>query len=563
MPDTSPALPEHSQGWSDRSIQVALVGFGPWGRNLARNLHSLGALACVCEVDPSGRQAALRLYPQALVVESPEQVPAHMAVVVAAPAAQHARLAALFLGRDQHVFVEKPLALHVEECPPLLELARAKGRVLMVGHLLHHHPAVIALDQLVQQGALGRLLYMYSNRLNLGRIRREENSLWSFAPHDIAVMLRLTRSMPAKVTATGGYFLHPQIADSTVTHLTWDSGVQAHIYVSWLHPFKEQRLVVVGQDAMAVFDDRLPLDQKLVLYRHGVQWTDGIPQPVKAEPEAVPLPADEPLRREMQAFLDAIADPRQPIVADGAEGLRVLTVLDAAERSLQTGGQPMAMWNGQGVAAAALSSPPAALHAGVTIHESAVVGKSAQIGVGTKVWHFSHVMDGARLGRDCVVGQNCFVQAGAILGDRVRLQNNVSVYDGVELGDGVFCGPSCVFTNVVRPRAEVSRRGEFAGTRVGRGATIGANATIVCGHHLGDHAFVGAGAVVTRDVPAHGLVVGNPARLTGWVCRCGERLQLEARPEPGTVAGCDRCGAHWTHTGEHLHETPEAGPATV
>lgn len=531
--------------------QVALVGFGPWGRNLARNLHALGALACVAEVDPRGREDARKLYPRAMVVDSPEAVPHDLAVAIAAPAAHHARLAALFLGRGQHVFVEKPLALQVDDCPPLLELARSRGLVLMVGHLLHHHPAVVALDQLVQAGALGRLLYMYSNRLNLGRIRREENSLWSFAPHDIAVMLRLTRSMPAKVTATGGYFLHPQIADSTVTHLTWDSGVQAHIYVSWLHPFKEQRLVVVGQDAMAVFDDRLPLDQKLLLYRHGVQWTDGVPQPVKAEPEAVPLPDEEPLQREMQAFLDAIGQPATPIVADGAEGMRVLTVLDAAERSLRAGGQPTTM------------QAPCERHPGVTIHESAVVAEGAQIGPGSKVWHFSHVMAGARLGSDCVVGQNCFVQGGAILGDRVRLQNNVSVYDGVELGDGVFCGPSCVFTNVTRPRAEVSRRGEFAPTRVGRGVTIGANATIVCGHHLGDFAFVGAGAVVTRDVPAHALVTGNPARVRGWVCRCGERLALDARPEAGTIAGCHRCGMHWIHTGDQLLAAPDATPATI
>ena len=518
---------------------VALVGFGAWGRNLARNLDALGALAVVCDPEPASQADARRLYPRATVCAQPEDVPAECAVVIAAPAALHVRLARLYLERGQHVFVEKPLALHVEECPPLIELARSQHLVLMVGHLLHHHPAVIALHKLIQQGTLGRLLYMYSNRLNLGRFRREENSLWSFAPHDIAVMLRLTGSMPSRVSATGAAFLHPRIADSTVTQLQWESGVQAHIYVSWLHPFKEQRLVVVGQDAMAVFDDRLPQAEKLVLYRHGVDWKDGIPEPRKAEAERVPLPDEEPLRREMQAFLDAVAAPDAPIVADGAEGLRVLTVLDAAERSLQSGGLPVAIAE-QAVARS------------VSIHASSVVGGDAVIGEGTKIWHFCHVMDGARIGKDCVLGQNVFVAGGAVVGDRVRIQNNVSVYKGVTLGDGVFCGPSCVFTNVVWPRAEVSRHGEMAPTYVGPGATLGANSTIVCGHTIGAFAFVAAGAVVSRDVPAHALVVGNPARIKGWVCRCGERLSYAAKPAAGERATCTRCTASWTHSGTAL-----------
>lgn len=522
------------------ALPVALVGFGPWGRNIARNLHTLGALAVVCDPDPVSQAEALRLYPQVRTVGRRDEVPSGMAVAIAAPAAQHAELAEFFLSRGHHVFVEKPLALEVAECAPLIALAAKHQRVLMVGHLLQYHPAVLRLDQLIRQGALGRLLYFYSNRLNLGRIRREENSLWSFAPHDISVMLRLAGGMPQEVHATGGYFLHPKIADSTVTHLAWESGLRAHIYVSWLHPFKEQRLVVVGQDAMAVFDDTQPLDHKLVLYRHGVDWKDGVPVPRKAEPEPVALPNDEPLRCEMQAFLHACAGTGGPLYTDGAEGARVLRVLDAAEKSLQAGGVPQAL---------ATEEDP---HPGVTIHPSAVVGDRAQIGQGTRIWHFSHVMDGAVLGRDCVVGQNGFVQAGAVLGDRVRLQNNVSIYDGVTLGDGVFCGPSCVFTNVTRPRATVSRRGEFDRTVVGRGVTIGANATIVCGHSLGDYAFVGAGSVVTRDVPAHALVTGNPARVSGWVCACGEKLSLPAKPAANTEASCARCGSAWVHSGSAL-----------
>ncbi|MCA9581412.1 MAG: N-acetyltransferase [Myxococcales bacterium] len=176
---------------------------------------------------------------------------------------------------------------------------------------------------------------------------------------------------------------------------------------------------------------------------------------------------------------------------------------------------------------------------GVFIHETAVVDEGAQIGQGSKIWHFVHVSAGARLGDQCILGQNVFVAPGVRIGDRVKIQNNVSVYAGVEVADDAFLGPSCVFTNVNTPRSFVERKDEFRPTRVGVGATIGANATIVCGHGVGNYAFVGAGAVVTRDVPDHGLVVGNPARLIGWVCRCGVRLEGS-----GEVA-CAACGENF------------------
>jgi UDP-2-acetamido-3-amino-2,3-dideoxy-glucuronate N-acetyltransferase len=172
------------------------------------------------------------------------------------------------------------------------------------------------------------------------------------------------------------------------------------------------------------------------------------------------------------------------------------------------------------------------------VHESAVVDDGATIGAGTRVWHFCHVMKGARIGRGCNLGQNVFVAGTAVLGDNVKVQNNVSIYDGVECADDVFLGPSMVFTNVSTPRSAVSRKGAYERTLVGRGATIGANATIVCGHAIGEHAFVGAGAVVTKDVPAHALVVGNPARRVGWMCACGSRLRKSLT--------CEECGAPYT-----------------
>ena len=180
----------------------------------------------------------------------------------------------------------------------------------------------------------------------------------------------------------------------------------------------------------------------------------------------------------------------------------------------------------------------------VFIHETAIVDEPCHIGAGTRVWHFCHLMPGCRIGRDCSLGQNVFVASGVILGNHVKVQNNVSIYEGVEVEDDVFLGPSMVFTNVSTPRAHVSRKDSYQTTLVKRGATIGANATVVCGHTIGEYAFVGAGTVVTRDIAPHALVVGSPAKQLGWMCRCGERL--------GGSLTCTHCGDSYERDGNAL-----------
>ena len=187
-------------------------------------------------------------------------------------------------------------------------------------------------------------------------------------------------------------------------------------------------------------------------------------------------------------------------------------------------------------------------------HESAYVDEGARVGQGTRTWHFCHVMPGAVIGERCTLGQNVVVMPGVRIGNHVKIQNNVSVYEGVVLEDEVFCGPSCVFTNVANPRSEISRRGEYQATVVRRGATIGANATIVCGSTIGEYAFIGAGAVVRGEVPAYALMLGVPARQRGWMCRCGSRLQSSGGREGGGEGApvCGACGARYRESGGRL-----------
>lgn len=322
--------------------RVAVIGSGYWGKNLVRNFRELGVLAAVCDVTEAGRATARELAPDVPILGDVGELLAREgidAVAIATPAETHHELAGAALAAGLDVFVEKPLALTYEDGARMVAAAEAGGRILMVGHVLEYHPAIAELKRLVDSGELGRVRYIYSHRLSLGKIRREENALWSFAPHDIAIILRLLGNTPFQVTATGGSYVTPNIADVTVTDLLFDDGVRAHIFVSWLHPFKEQRLVVIGDKRMASFDD---VSKQLVLYDQRVELREGQPVPVKGEGRQVPFDAAEPLRLECQAFLDAVATRRPPLT-DGESGLRVLKVLQAAQRSLVMNGEPVAL----------------------------------------------------------------------------------------------------------------------------------------------------------------------------------------------------------------------------
>jgi UDP-2-acetamido-3-amino-2,3-dideoxy-glucuronate N-acetyltransferase len=499
--------------------------------NHVRTWHSLGLLHTACDPDPVRIAAVRREFGDVRTADSIDDVVTRDdidAVVVATPAPTHARLALEAIAHGKDVLVEKPLATEVADADALIESAEARDRVLMVGHVLEYHPAFLRLRQLIAEGVLGRLLYLYSHRLNLGRVRTEESAMWSFAPHDLALCLRIVGDLPSSVSCRGGEYLSTDVADVTLMGLSFPNDVQAHIFVSWLHPFKEHRFVVVGDRQMGVFDDTAPWPSKLVLYPHRVDWLHGrVPVAHKAEAVPVPVTEAEPLRAECEHFAQAVRT-RARVLTDGRAAADVLRILEAGERSMHADGSPVRL---------STASP----RCGIEVHPTATVDAGAMIGDGTRIWHYTHVMPEANIGRDCSLGQNVFIGQGVKIGDRVRIQNNVSVYEGVEIEEAVFCGPSVVFTNVLNPRADVDRKHEYRTTRVCRGASLGANSTIVCGVTIGQFAFVGAGAVVTKDVPAHALVIGVPATVVGWVCRCGTRFEPD-----GTIGRCPDCGAQYS-----------------
>jgi UDP-2-acetamido-3-amino-2,3-dideoxy-glucuronate N-acetyltransferase len=274
-------------------------------------------------------------YPELNFETSPEDVfgnPAIKAVVIATPAATHFSVVkdALLSGKD--VFVEKPLSLTVSQGKELVELAKEQNMILMVGHILQYHPAVLKLAEMIHKGELGQIRYVYSNRLNIGKLRTEENILWSFAPHDISVILMLLDEEPTAICAFGGDYVNFGINDVTLTMLEFKNGVKAHVFVSWLHPYKEQKLIVVGSKAMVVFDD-LSKD-KLLLYPHTIEWKNGkVPVAQRADFQNIPVAQGEPLRLELEHFLECVYTRKTP-KTDGVEGLRVLRVLEEAERNV-------------------------------------------------------------------------------------------------------------------------------------------------------------------------------------------------------------------------------------
>lgn len=300
-------------------------------------------MSCVVDSTDSGKANALTIAPQVSVEDSFEEVlcnPSIRGVAIATPAETHSSLAIRAMESGKDVFVEKPMALTLKDAERMKEVADREGRILMIGHLLEYHPAVLKLRELISNGSLGNVNYIYSNRLNFGKVRTEENALWSFAPHDVAVILRLMGVSPIEASATGGTYLTKGLTDVTVSNLRFSNESRAHIFVSWLHPFKEQRLVVVGDRKMAIFNDVAPKGKKLQLYPNSVEFQGDLPVLMKKDMQFVEHLETEPLLEECEHFLKCIVSRDKPLT-DASSGIEVLKVLHACQASIEQNGLPV------------------------------------------------------------------------------------------------------------------------------------------------------------------------------------------------------------------------------
>lgn len=522
---------------------IAVLGCGYWGKNLVRNFYELNSLHSICDMDENKIKSFQKKYPNIAISYDYRQIlknPEIKAVVIATPAITHYPLAKEALLSNKDVFVEKPLSLDYRDGEELVSVAQEKNKILMVGHVLEYHPAIIKLKEMVNNGELGNIKYIYSNRLNLGKFRTEENILWSFAPHDISVVLDLLEEMPAEVSAHGANYLEPNITDVTVTTMTFPSGVKAHLFVSWLHPYKEQKLVVIGGRKMVMFDN-VNRQGKLYIYNHKIDWIERIPIPRPEDAQSLEVEEKEPLKSECEHFINCITSRKSP-KTDGQNGLRVLKILEACQESLKENGK---------------LHPLLEEKKKYFVHESSFIDENVEIGEGTKIWHFSHILKNTKIGKKCTIGQNIVIGPNVTIGNNVKIQNNVSVYDGVMLEDDVFCGPSMVFTNVINPRSHWPRKDEYKKTRVKKGASLGANSTIVCGITIGQYAFIGAGALANRDIPDYSLVYGVPAQIQGWMCYCGKKLNLSNSPDSQETTECMNCGRQYRKEGFNVVNVAE------
>lgn len=519
--------------------KICVVGAGRWGRNHIKTLASLGCLRGIVESDSGVRAEMTKTYPDA--VGFPDIASAlekdFDGFTVATPAETHFEIAKTIINHGKPLLVEKPITLTSADAHELKRLAEKNRVNLMVGHVLLFHPAIAKIKEMIAGSKIGKLQYIYSNRLNLGTVRSEENILWSFAPHDISIFQYLINKQPVEIVSRGGAFVQPQIHDSTMTVLKYPDNIVGHIFVSWLHPFKEHRLVVIGSKGMLSFEDS-SASQDILFYEKGIDWVRGEPIKRDGPTESIAYAKGLPLTEELKYFLDHL-DGTPVEIANADNAIAVLEILEQASQSLLTGKEvntPVA--NGQKEE-----------KKDFFVHPTSFVDDGVTVGEGTKIWHYSHVQTGSKIGRKVSIGQNVNVGNNVTIGNFVKIQNNVSVYEGVELEDYVFCGPSMVFTNVLDPRCKYPQRGSdhYHKTLVREGASIGANATIVCGNTVGRHAFIAAGAVVTKDVPDYALMVGVPARQKGWVCECGEIL-----PAPDPQVTCPRCNLVYALRGSQL-----------
>lgn len=520
--------------------QIAIIGAGRWGKNHVKTAHELGYLAAVIDSNEAIKLDVLNTYPHIKYHQSLSDQGAldYDAYIIATPVQQHYLLAKQCILAKKHVLIEKPITLCSMQAQELCHLAADLKVMLMCGHLLLFHPAIQKIKQGIDAGNIGKLQYIYSNRLNLGSVRKAENSLWNFAPHDISIFQYLIGCPPIKVQSNGATFLQPGIHDSTVTYLNYPNNVVVHNYVSWLHPFKEHRIVVIGDKGMYSFEDSHP-DKPLCFYEKGVDFIDGEPVIRNGKTQRLDYEKKMPLAEEQKHFIACIQGQEKNNIISGQHGVDALKVLEASQKCLDQNDK-----NSLNVSDKHFQA-----------HPSADISDSALIGRDTKIWHHCNIQAHCMIGKNCILGQNVNVASNVKIGNFCKIQNNVSVYEGVILEDYVFCGPSMVFTNINLPRSKYPQAESkyYLKTLVKEGASIGANATIVCGTTLGRFCVVGAGAVVTKDVPDFALVVGNPAKIVAWVSEGGKKMDFDKQD----IVRCEKSGKRYYFDGTQVIEQSE------
>jgi UDP-2-acetamido-3-amino-2,3-dideoxy-glucuronate N-acetyltransferase len=496
-------------------VKLALIGGGYWGKNLIREFNNCSVLDTICEINDDAIKKYNEQYPHIKTTKNWNSILESKeinAVCISLPAEMHFKFSKEALENGKDVYVEKPITLNIKEAEELVEIAKKNSRILMVGHLLNYHPCIQKIKEIISNGQIGKVKNIISNRLNLGIFRKQENVLWSFAPHDISVILSLCdNKLPNSVLCSGFDHITDGIHDVTNSILKYDDKY-VNINVNWLNPYKEQKMSIIGEKGMILFDDTLK-DNKLTYYPEYIEFSsdiNSIPKPIKNNGENVDIDCSKsPLLIECEHFIECCLKRKTPIT-DGNEGLRVLKVLNYLQKSL-------------------IKNKEVKLNDTVKEnkyfkHESAIVDDGADIGEGTKIWHYSHICKGAKIGKNCNIGQNVFIAGGAVLGDNCKVQNNVSIYAGVEAEDYVFFGPSCVLTNDINPRGMHGKDGAYIKTKIETGVTLGANCTIVCGNTLGKHCLIGSGAVICKDVDPYSIMVGNPGKKIGEIDEKGNRM---------------------------------------
>ncbi len=516
-------------------LKIAVIGCGSWGKKLFTAFYEVGFFPVICDVDEKKLNWYENHYPNLQTYHTAEKVlidPSIEAVAIASPFENHFEFARKALLAGKHVYFERPLMVTADQREELGLLSREQKRVLTVAGVLKHYPVFSLLQEIVAKGELGNLKYIYASRLSAGEIGEDENILWSFSPHDVAMILGLSGELPEFVAATGANYFHKKIADLTTSYMKFPSGLRAHLFVSWLHPENNNKLVVVGDKKMAVFQDKKNSCQKLYIYPHQISWEHEMHVPQKAKAEIINIYQDELICEDIERFVSSVKEQRGAVNLDD-EGEQVMEILNAGQLSINQNGDKVFLGAGRQFGIMSMPLP---------IIDAMQQGKMLADGVTLLDEEQTGDMDHEIICDEELV--ICNDTTGSFLpfyrltkdGKGCKIRNNLSIIEDLLLesefeyeDQNLKWFQSSVFLN--------QDRNDERQTVVKKGVTLGAGCTIARGTTIGEYAYIGAGAVVVNDVPPHALVVGSPAKIKGWVCRCGNRLRF-SRDDKSCCSSC-------------------------